>query len=305
MGSGTQECHIPCTAAAARLKMNPSALGEGLLVAKHFKNNGVKLGDRGYLSYYAQAGTSMQEQRIPVYVAGFYDPGLMPVGNKLLFADPTTVALLRGNTTISDPMLGNGINIWIDQLDDAAAVKAALISTLESRGIGKYWEVQSYHDYEFTRPILEQLQSDKNLFSLIALIILIVACSNIISMLILLVNDKRKEIGIMQSMGASPRRIATIFGMCGFAMGLTSCIIGTCAAILTLHHLQSLINLLSFLQGRDAFQAVFYGSALPNDLSYAALIFVVVATLLISLLAGIIPAVKAARIRPTEILRSE
>lgn len=282
-----------------------SLLGEGLLVAKHFKNNGVRLGDQGYLSYYAQAGSSMQEHRIPIYVAGFYDPGMMPVGNKLIFVDPEITAQLRGNTAIADPMLGNGINIWLDRLEDAAKLKEELINSLEARGIAKYWDVQSFHDYEFTRPILDQLRSDKNLFTLIAVIILIVACSNIISMLILLVNDKKREIGILQSMGTSRKRIATIFGLCGFVTGLVSCIIGTGAAILTLKNLQSLVDLLSFFQGRDAFQAAFYGTSLPNDLSYGALLFVLIATLGISLLAGIIPAVKASRIRPSETLRAE
>lgn len=291
-------CQIPSGSTSA-------PFGEGLLIAKHFKNNGVLLGDRGYLAYYAQSGSSMQEQRIPVYVAGFYDPGMMPVGNKLIFVDQEITALLRGNMTVSDPLLGNGINIWVSDLAQAASVKEALIHSLAVRGIGQYWDVQSYHDYEFTKPILEQLQSDKNLFTLIAVIILIVACSNIISMLILLVNDKKREIGILQSLGASPRRIAVIFGLCGFATGVVSCVIGTVAAVVTLKNLQSLVDVLSFFQGRDAFQSIFYGSKLPNDVSMQALIFVSAATLIISLLAGIIPAVKASRIRPTEILRAD
>ncbi|MCH9626417.1 MAG: hypothetical protein S4CHLAM2_00390 [Chlamydiales bacterium] len=279
--------------------------GDGILVAKHFKNNGVRLGDRGYLAYYTPTASSTQEQRLPIYVAGFYDPGMMPVGNKLIFTDPQVVSVLRGNLTVSDSMLGNGINIWLNDIAQAESVKKALVHSLESRGIDKYWTVQSYQDYDFARPILQQLQSDKHLFTLIALIILIVACSNIISMLILLVNDKKREIGILQAMGASPRRIATIFGLCGFVMGIASCIIGTLAAIFTLSHLQSLVNFLSFMQGHEAFQTAFYGSSLPNELSFTSLLFVIVATMVISLLAGIVPAIKAARVRPTEILRAE
>lgn len=280
-------------------------LGTGMLVSKQFKNSGVRLGDRGYLSYYSPTASSMQEQRLPVYVAGFYDPGMLPVGGKLLFVDPSITALLRNGLTVSDNMLGNGVNVWIDDVNHAHAVKEELKRILDDKGIGKYWQVQSFHDYDFSRPILEQLNSDKNLFTLIALIILIVACSNVISMLILLVNDKKKEIGILQSMGASPRRIATIFGICGFTTGLISSILGIAAAVATLHHLQPLVDFLGFLQGHEVFQAAFYGKNLPNQISYHALTFVTIATLSISLLAGMIPAIKAARIRPTEILRSE
>ncbi len=290
--------HIPSNTANA-------TLGEPLLVAKNFKKNDVRLGDRGYLAYYAMTGSSLQEQRIPVYVAGFYDPGMIPAGSKLIFVDSKVAAILRSNSTVNDPMLGNGVNIWLNNLKEATLAKDELIKSLKARGIDQYWNVQSYHDYEFTKPILEQLQSDKHLFSLIAIIILIVACSNIISMLILLVNDKKKEIGILQSMGASPLRIATIFGLCGFATGVLSCVIGVTAAIFTLKNLQSLVSFLSFMQGRDAFQTAFYGSSLPNTLSYSVLFMVLIATLAISLLAGIVPAIKAARVRPTAILRSE
>ncbi|MEZ5314651.1 MAG: FtsX-like permease family protein [Chlamydiales bacterium] len=279
--------------------------GDGILIAKQFQNSGVCIGDQGHLCYYTPTATSVQEQRIPVFVAGFYDPGMTPIGNKLLFADPNLVPLLRGNLSVSDTMLGNGINIWLNDISKAKSVKNQLIHNLESREIEKYWNVQSFEDYDFAKPILQQLESDKNLFTLIAIIILVVACSNIISMLILLVNDKKHEIGILQSLGTSPKRIAAIFGMCGFFMGLISCVIGSIAAIITLHYLQSLVNFLSLLQGHEAFQSIFYGAQLPNELSFASLLFVILATMVISLLAGITPAIKAARIRPSEILKAE
>lgn len=284
---------------------NSAILGEPLLVSKQFQKNGVQLGDKGTLSYYAEGGSSMQEMRLAIYIAGFYDPGMVPVGNKLIFARPETTTLLQSSTPINDPLLGNGVNVWIDELSEAIAVKEALIEALKERGVDRYWTVQSYQDYEFTRPIIDQLQSDRTLFTLIAIIILIVACSNIISMLILLVNDKKKQIGILQSMGASPLSIASIFGLCGFITGLVSSIVGMGAALLTLHNLDGLVSFLSFLQGREAFQQAFYGSSLPNEISYSALTLVFGATLLISLLAGIVPAIKAARINPTDTLRTQ
>lgn len=281
------------------------ALGEGILISKQFLSSHVKVGDRGYLAYYAPTASSFQEQRIPIYVAGFYDPGIMPIGNKLIFVDPVITSQLRDNMPVADHMLGNGINIWLDDLKQAEPVKQELIRLLKEKGLNDYWEVQSYHDYDFAKPLLQQLESDKHLFTLVALIILIVACSNIVSMLILLVNDKKREIGILQSMGASPKRIAVIFGMCGFITGLIGSAIGILIAVLTLHHLQSLVDFLSFLQGHEAFQTAYYGSQLPNELSLGSMLFVVGATLVISLVAGMIPAVKAARIRPTEILKAE
>ncbi|EPP32270.1 ftsX-like permease family protein, partial [Chlamydia psittaci 84-8471/1] len=86
---------------------------------------------------------------------------------------------------------------------------------LSQAGIQEYWEVSSLYDYQYFKPILDQLRSDQVLFLLISIIILIVACSNVVTMSILLVNNKKKEIGILKAMGTSSRSLKAIFGFCG------------------------------------------------------------------------------------------
>jgi lipoprotein-releasing system permease protein len=189
-------------------------------------------------------------------------------------------------------------------LEQADRVKAALQQSFKEKGISRYWNVETYREFEFTKEIMRELQSQKNLFMLIAVVIILVACSNIISMLIILVNDKKTEIGILRSMGASSKSIALIFGFSGAIIGVLGSVGGIAAAILTLHHLETLVALLSRLQGHDMFSANLYGQVLPSELSLEALSFVLIATVCISLLAGIIPAIKASLLRPSHILRS-
>ena len=282
-----------------------SVLGDGVIISQSYLKNGVRIGDRGILSYFAPTPTSTQEQRMPIFVAGFYDPGFVSIGNRFSFVDPKVTSSLRGSVSISDQALGNGINIWVSNIKDAANVKAELQTALEKAGISKYWNVESYHDYEFVKPVLQQLSSDKTLFSLICLLILLVACSNIISMLILLVNDKKREIGILRSMGATPYQIASIFGVCGFCMGIFSCIIGALFAFFTMKNIDLLVNTLNFLQGHDMFQTAFFGSTLPTEVSWQATSFVLITTLILSIVAGLIPAIKASRVCPTITLRGE
>jgi lipoprotein-releasing system permease protein len=124
-------------------------------------------------------------------------------------------------------------------------------------------------------------------------------------MLVILVNDKKIEIGILRSMGATSWTIATIFGWCGMVMGCLGSLIGTIAAMVTLKNLQPLINLLSKIQGYEMFNPIYYGETLPAELSFETLGLVILATALISCLAGLIPAVKASLLRPSAILRSE
>ena len=106
-------------------------------------------------------------------------------------------------------------------------------------------------------------------------------------------------------MGASSKSIALIFGLCGMVMGTIGSFIGILLAILTLFYINELVQFMGRLQGFDLFNPIFYGHTLPSSLSMEALLYVMVATAFISLLAGIVPALKASLIRPAEILRAE
>jgi len=278
---------------------------ENVFVTKHFRESGVVVGDRGYLSYYAPTAGALQEQRISIRVAGFYDPGIIPLGGKFVIAGKEVTSLISAATNHYDTTFGNGINVWFSDTDKASTVKESIIHKLRDAGIDKYWNVQTFKEYDFTKDLVEQLQSERLLFTLIAVIIIIVACSNIVSMLILLVNDKKKEIGILQSMGASPKSIALIFGSCGVLMGLLSTGIGTIAALFTLANLDVIIGMLSAIQGHAVFNSAFYGDIMPHELDFEIVRFILISTGFISLIAGVVPALKASLMKPAEILRSE
>lgn len=280
-------------------------VGEGVLLPKSFREQGVLCGDRGYLSYHTQTTSSLQEMRIPIFVSGFYDPGLIPNGGKIILAPKKIISSINAAINVKDSLIGNGINVWFDNIGQADLVKAKLTEEFKKRGIEPFWDLKTYKEYEFSKDFLEQISSDKTIFSLIAVLIIIVACTNIISMLILLVSNKKREIGILEAMGASKKSIALIFGGCGLAIGLLSSVLGTLAAYFTLKNIHYLMNLISRIQGHQAFNPAFFGDALPNQLNLDAFKFVMIATITMSLLAGLIPALKAMRLNTTEILRSE
>ncbi|MBS0606328.1 MAG: ABC transporter permease [Parachlamydiales bacterium] len=279
----------------------------GVLLAKNFQDNGVLIGDRGYLSYSTSTTSSIQEQRLPIFVAGFYDPGVMSIGAKCILVPPTVAHTISSSSSSFnlDKTQSNGISVWFKNIQEAHLYKEKICAALTASGIDAYWKVTTFREYDFAKDLLEQFQSDQYLFTLVGVIILVVACCNIISLLVLLVNDKKREIGILQAMGASSKSIAMIFGTCGVSMGILSSLIGTVAALFTLQHIDAIVHLLSLIQGHDAFNAAFFGSELPNQLSHRAVIFVLVATPVLSLCAGLVPAIKACRLRPSAILRSE
>jgi len=169
---------------------------------KSFQESGILIGDTGYLTFAAQGASSVQEQRVPIRISGFYDPGIMAIGHKCILAPHQLVhALMQANQTFQmDPSFSSGIQIWIDDISKAREIKKQIINAFKDQGIDQYWNVASFHDYDFARDLLQQFQSDRTLFTLIGIIILGVACCNIISLLVLLVNDKKKEIGILSAM---------------------------------------------------------------------------------------------------------
>ena len=194
----------------------------------------------------------------------------MSVGNKcVLVPKELTRAIYATTQTFSpDGTPTNGVFVWTDNLSQAKVLENQITQKLKEAGIDTYWKVTTYENFEFAKDLLQQFRSDRTLLLIIAAIILIVACCNIISLLALLVNDKKKEIAILQSMGASNTSIAAIFGSCGIIMGTLSGILGSLLAIVTLHHLNSIVAFLSYMQGRKAFNPAFFWTIAPQYTQY-------------------------------------
>lgn len=304
----TPPLHTPpfcCHLQGGPLLLDDQPTSRAILLPHSFaESQEVRVGDRGYLAYHVGGISALQEQRIPVQVAGFYDPGLAPVGTRLVLGSRALVETLSSGAQQLSPEERTGIQIWPPSIKERHSFKATLLQQLEEAALSPYWKVETFDEYEFAQPLVQQFQSDRLLFSFIALLIIAVACTNIISMLILLVNDKRREIGILRAMGASSTSVGLIFALCGGVMGSVGSLLGLLAAIVTLHNLNGIVSLLSSLQGHEFFQSAFYGKGLPVDLSPSIFILALGGTLCLSLIAALIPALKAASLRPSEILRS-
>ena len=280
---------------------------EPVLLPKSYIRNGSFVGDRGEIVYSAMSATSPQEQSKPLHVVGFYDPGIMNVGMRFAIL-PQEVVHSINSTTVALPIdqsLLNGYQLFIPDLAKTKETKKEIIAQLKNNHLDQFFEVKAFYEYDFAKELLGQFQSDQLLFTLVASIILLVACSNIITLLLLMVNDKKKEIGIMRSMGAKTSSIALIFGFAGGITGMLSGLLGTGLAYVTLTNLNEIVSFLSAVQGQPLFAESFYGTNLPSDMSSTALVFALIVTPLFSIIAGLIPAVKACRMNTSSILRGE
>lgn len=278
---------------------------DGVLLPKSFQDAGAIIGDKGYLLYEAPSLAATTQVQLPIQVAGFYDPGLMAMGGKFILTSPEIAALIRSSTGADTLPDSNGIQLLTPDYTKITEIKNRLEKKLEALGLSPYFKIETYEEYDFARSFIQELKSQKNVFLILAGMIILVACSNIISMLIILVNDKKKEIGILRALGARTLSIGSIFGFIGLSMGVIGSCLGILMALITLQCLPSLIGFLSRMQGFDAFQRLFYNSTFPTSISIEALQFVLIATTLTSLLAALIPAIKACTVKPAAMLRSE
>jgi lipoprotein-releasing system permease protein len=189
-------------------------------------------------------------------------------------------------------------------LTGATGVEVKLVDPFDAKAVGRhiagrlgmtYW-VRDW--MEMNRNLFAALQLEKLALFVIVTIIVLVAAFAIIGHLVLLVAEKRKEIGILKSIGATGSSITTVF----FTVGMTIGVVGTLAgslvglAIIWVQNTYKVIRLAG-----DVYQI----DHLPMKLTPTDFLAIVTATLVLSFFATIIPARRAGALQPVDVLRYE
>jgi lipoprotein-releasing system permease protein len=150
------------------------------------------------------------------------------------------------------------------------------------------------------------LQVERNVMFLILTIIVIVAAFNITSGLIMLVKDKGRDIGILRTMGVTQGAVMRVFMVTGASVGVVGTVVGFLLALLVCLNIESIRRFLSWMTNTELFSPeLYFLSKLPADLDAGETTAVVVMALMLSLLATLYPAWRAARLDPVEALRYE
>ncbi len=150
------------------------------------------------------------------------------------------------------------------------------------------------------------LEVERNVMFMILTLIVLVAALNIISGLIMLVKDKGHDIAILRTMGATRGAVMRIFLMTGAAIGVTGTVAGVALGVLVCLNVESLRQFFSWLSGTTLFNPeLYFLSQLPAKMDPGETISVIVMALVLSFIATIFPAWRAAKLDPVEALRYE
>ena len=218
-------------------------------------------------------------------VAGTIEIGMYELDASLAYLALPAAQEFAGLTGVT------GIEVKLRDPFDAKRVGRAVAAALGF----PFW-VRDWMD--MNRNLFAALQLEKYALFVVVTIIVLVAAFAIIGHLVLLVAEKRKEIGILKALGASGRSITAVF----FAVGMTIGVVGTVAgsavglAVIWAQNTYKVIRLAG-----DVYQIDY----LPMKLTLADGLMVVGATLLLSFLATLIPARRAGALAPVDVLRYE
>lgn len=154
--------------------------------------------------------------------------------------------------------------------------------------------------------LFSAMKMEKTMIGLLLLMIVAVAAFNIIATLIMVVNDKGADIAILRTIGATPRQIMTIFMVQGTVIGIVGTLIGGVLGVLAAINVSSLVGWVERVSGQHIFTSdVYFISNLPSELQMGDVVLICSAGFILSFLATLYPAWRAAQIQPAHALRYE
>lgn len=193
----------------------------------------------------------------------------------------------------------SGLELKVTDIYVAGDTAAALARQL---GGGYYVSDWSRRHAAFFRSI----QISKAILAVVLSLIICVAAFNIVSTLVMIVREKRGDIAILRSFGATSRAVLQVFAVQGTLIGAIGVSTGVAIGVVLANEVGRMVAWLENLLGMELFSGEAYPvTELPSRVETSEVIQIAVAVLIIALIATIFPAVSAARQQPADALRNE
>ncbi|HEV7577566.1 MAG TPA: lipoprotein-releasing ABC transporter permease subunit [Caldimonas sp.] len=192
-----------------------------------------------------------------------------------------------------------GVQLRLKDLDQAPRVGAELAHSLGPQVVVRDWTSTN-------RNWFSAVQVEKRLMFIILTLIVAVAAFNLVSTLVMTVTDKRADIAILRTLGATPRSIMAIFIVQGATAGVIGTLAGVLGGLLVAYNIDVIVPAIervlhvSFLPS-----SVYLISRMPSDPQQGDIVPIAIISLVLAFLATLYPSWRASRMQPAEALRYE
>ncbi len=278
-------------AALATLRPGQRQVLLGVALARQL---GVKPGEPVTLVLAPEPGQPPSAVRlVSLTVAGTLDAGHFEWDNSLawmLLPDLQALYRLDGPT---------GLQLRLADRDRAPEVAAEVANLLGPGHLVRDWT-------QTNRQWFESVQIQKRMLGLILVLIVAVAAFNLVATLVMTVTDKRADIAILRTLGASPGSVMKIFIAQGLAAGLIGTAAGVALGLLIAYHVDTLVPAIEHLLNTRLLSSdVYLIDHLPSEPRRSDVLPIAGISLLLSLLATLYPSWRASRLQPADALRHE
>lgn len=212
--------------------------------------------------------------------------GTFRVGNELIDAVASYMSLPNLQAYLGVEGRISGYHLRLDDPTRAREVGLALADEYGLRPVS--WE-------NLFASLISQLDLQKAVIGVVVFLIVLVAALGISNVMVLTVAEKTEEIAILRALGASERQVLAVFTLEGFALGATGTILGVLLGIAV----SAYFRLQPFPLPGD----LYFITQLPVQVQAADIVWVAGVSLVTSVLAGLLPARRAARLDPVAVLR--
>jgi lipoprotein-releasing system permease protein len=191
------------------------------------------------------------------------------------------------------------IEIQTDNPDKVQDILAPLQPVVQGRGVIQDWR-------QMNSALFEAIEIERVAMFVVLCIIILVAAFNIASSLIMLVRAKTRDIAILRTMGASRQAMTKVFMTVGLTIGAAGIVLGAILATIFLYFRQGVVDFIQLLTGQNLWDpSVRFLSQLPSKTDPFEVMAIISVTLVLTFLATLFPARRAAATDPVQVLRYE
>ncbi|HIB30402.1 MAG TPA: lipoprotein-releasing ABC transporter permease subunit, partial [Candidatus Thioglobus sp.] len=228
-------------------------------------------------------------------LSGVFDAGINEYDNNLAF-----IHLQKAQTLYSMKEQVSGIRLKVTDLFEAKKITTEVLNQLDGdRYYGIDWMQKKAN-------FIKALNLEKQMIGIILSLIIAVAAFNIVSMMVMVVTDKKADIAILRTIGMTPKRIVKLFFYQGITIGVVGIAIGVLLGIALSFNIESVVSGVESILGFQFFpKDVFYINRFPSEIHLADVIKVTVGAFVLVILASIYPAKRAGKVEISKVLNHE